>query len=618
MGQLEEESTRMKEQSTAKERDKAADELKGMKLTQEANKRSSPMASGKVADIHTELAAVKDALTGAIEELKNKERYIESLKIEVGKAKELEVKLAEKEASFCKLKEELIKVQSFESEAMDLLSEGKKRIHELEEEFEKGKESEKKIYDAFVAQTKEFEQTKVSLEESRQEIKSLLENLEKLEGSSEAASQSSVGDDHSLIDSLESELQLAKENLARAVEDEKVSSLKAKSLAEEVSLLKNELKSTAEAEENNKKAMDGLALALKEVITEANQTKEKLSSTKDELEKTKGEVENLKVKLKNVEEKYNEAKKEADRFKNTSERLRLEAEETLLAWNGKETGFVQCIKKAEYERNAAQEQSKTLLESLKEAENMYNKAKEENKKLRDIVKQAINEASVAKEAASIAREENSQLKDALSKKDEALNFLSQENENLKINEAAAFDNIRELKLLFCEATATTTTKEWETDEQDQGKKQKPLSSADKEHKDDKEHTKKPKHHKSSSTCLSLKFPHYKHKEAEEEPKIPLKESDEDSDSDCSDPLRGSIFDVAETPNAAAVATHQRKKSSSFLTDDETINGEDFDHLDTGHFDDEGDRSTRKKRALLRRFGDLIRGRSFPKKEQPLE
>ena len=113
------------------------------------------------------------------------------------------------------------------------------------------------------------------------------------------------------------------------------------------------------------------------------------------------------------------------------------------------------------------------------------------------------------------------------------------------------------------------------------------------------------------------FP-YKHKDAEEEHKIPLKESDEDSDSDYSDPLRGSIFDVAETPNSAAVATHQRKKSFSLLTDDEAMNNEDFDHLDTCHFDEESDRNTRKKRALLRRFADLIRRRSFHKKEQHLE
>lgn len=209
------------------ERDKVIDDLKEMKLTEDDqdNKRCIAMASGKVADIHTELTAVKDSLTAAVEELKNKDRCIETLKIELGKADELEARLSEKEAEFCNLKEELVKVQSFESEAMELLSEGKKRIHELKEEVEKRKASEKKIYDSFVAQTKEFEQTKAELEEARQEVKSLHENME---NSSEAASQSSVGDNHSLMDShclsLESELQMVKESLARALEDEKVSS----------------------------------------------------------------------------------------------------------------------------------------------------------------------------------------------------------------------------------------------------------------------------------------------------------------------------------------------------------------------------------------------------------
>ncbi|XP_017621459.2 putative WEB family protein At1g65010, chloroplastic [Gossypium arboreum] len=559
----------------------------GMKLSEDVNQRYTSMASGKVADIHTEL--------------KNKERYIQSLKTELGKAKELEVKLAEKEASFRKLKQELVKSRLFESEAMNLLSQGKKRIQELEEEIERRKESEKKMHDSFVAQSKEHKQTQISLERSKQEIKLLLENLDKSEGSSEVASQSSVGDDH--LDRHEFELQLTKANSARALEDERASSLKAKKLAEEVKSLKSQLRSTIEAEENNQKAMDDLALALKEVKSEANETKEKHCLTIQELEKSKEEVKNLKLQLKKVEEQYMEAKEAADRFNNTSERLRLEAEETLLGWNGKEKGFVECIRKAEDERNAAHEENKALLEALEESKNMYKIAKEENQKLRDIMKQAINEASVAKEAANIAREENSQLKDTIAKKEEALNILSQENESLKINEAAAVENIRDLKLLFCEAN-------WETeDHHEQATKQKPVNTSSAE----KDHSKKVKrYHERSSGPLSLTFP--------------VRASDEDSSSDYSDdPLKGSIFDVAETPKSApaagstpSVGTHQRKKSSSVLTDDEGMNGEEFEGIDTSHFDEEGDRSTRKKKALLRRFGDLIRRKNIPKKEQPLD
>ncbi|XP_012456620.1 nuclear matrix constituent protein 1a [Gossypium raimondii] len=370
----------------------------------------------------------------------NKEEEIESLKMEVGKNEE-----SDKEASFNKMKDESGMVKSSESDPTESLSEDQQRIHQLSEQIKERQESEKKIYDSYVAQSKEFEQAKVSLEHSKNQINSLLENLQKWEHPSNVSFQTSLGNDH--LKRLELELQFTKEKLVRAQEDEQASSLRAKNLTEEVNFLKSEMKFIADAEENNKKAMDDLALALKEVITEANEAKNKLSATQFELEKTKGLVENLKMKLKMVEGKYNEAKKEADRYKNTSERLRIEAEESLMAWNTREIGFVDCIRKAEDERNAAKDESKALLESLEEAENMNKKAKEENQKLRDIMKQAINEANVAKEAANIAREENSQLKDSIAKKDEALNFLSQENETLKINEAAACEMIKELKQL---------------------------------------------------------------------------------------------------------------------------------------------------------------------------
>ncbi|PPE01526.1 hypothetical protein GOBAR_DD01455 [Gossypium barbadense] len=350
----------------------------------------------------------------------NKEKEIESLKMEVGKNE-----VSDKEASFNKMKDESGMVKSSESDPTESLSEDQQRIHQLSEQIKERKESEKKIYDSYVAQSKEFEQEKVSLEHSKNQINSLLENMQKWEHPSNVSFQTSMENDH--LKRLELELQFTKEKLVRAQEDEQASSLRAKNLTEEVNFLKT--------------------LALKEVITEANEAKNKLSATQFELEKTKGLVENLKMKLKMVEGKYNEAKKEADRYKNTSERLRIEAEESLMAWNTREIGFVDCIRKAEDERNAAKDESKALLESLEEAENMNKKAKEENQKLRDIMKQAINEANVAKEAANIAREENSQLKDSIAKKDEALNFLSQENETLKINEAAACEMIKELKQL---------------------------------------------------------------------------------------------------------------------------------------------------------------------------
>lgn len=564
---LEEDSARTKVSSSAID-----------KLIEE-NERSS----WKIGDLYMELASVKHSLSGAVEELKKNEMYIEYLKIELGKAKELEVKSVEKEASFCTLEKELKKVQSFGPEAMGSVSEGKKRIHELEEEIKKRKESEKKICDSYVAQTKEFERTKVSLEESRHVITSLCENLEKMEGnSSEAASQSSVEDDHSLMDGPESELQSTKKSLVRAQEKERAALLKANILTQEVNLLKYELKSSREAEENNLKAMDDLAFALKEVRMEANEAKEDLSLTKYELEKSREEVELLKMILINIELMYNEAKAEADVFKNTSERLKLEAEESM-ACNMKETGFVDCIKKLEDERNAAQEENKSLLESLKEAQNMYRKDMEENQKFRGSKKQAKNETNHVTKAVS-------------NKKYEASSFHSQGNENPKIKEATKFKLIRGWKLLFCE---------------ERSNKQKPLRSTDQKEQqnDGKEANKKAKQQKSGTPCFNLKFP-LKSKDAEEDIENLIEDSDGESDSELFDPLRGSIFDEAETPKAAPPVATKHRNKPSLAADDESNHGEEFYHIDSSNFDEENNKTTRKKKALLSRFSELIKIRTF--------
>ncbi|GKV18676.1 hypothetical protein SLEP1_g29020 [Rubroshorea leprosula] len=695
LGLAEEEVNKMKERLIAaeEERDRAINILRELKVGGEfsPSKWSTAMTSGKVADVHTELTLVKESLTNASKELKIKEKTIESLRSELRQRKELELKIAEKDCSLRKLRDELNHIKSSETDAINLLSEGMKRIQEMETEIDKGKEAEAKVMDSLAAQTKQFEQTKMSLEESRLEIKSLRQKVKRLEGSVEkngSDSPRSVRADQALrktVENLKSELHFAKENLACSQEEERKTFLKMKNLLEENNRLKNELKSATEAEETNKKAMDDLALALQEVAMQSNKAKERLSSTEEDLEVAQGEIEQLKMKQKNTKEKCSEAKKEADKWKNTAERLRQEAEESLMAWNGKETGFVGCIKKAEEERNAAQQENTRLIQALRSGQNLLMKAKEENQKLRDILKQAINEANVAKEAAAIAREENYQLKDAFAQKDAALNFLSQESENLKINEAAAFNNIRELKRLLAEATI----KDWKTEDKERGmvskspdpieqyedadeehvhqkddreqeehkddkeqaknkddkeqekhkddkKKERHKDDKDKEqgkHKDEKEQVKKDKlqnsngkeHRRKLSNTINfnlkdLKITHNKHKEGEEQEHKPAGsiDCDEDDSCDCSDPLKGSIFDTAETPKAETTATHQRKKSSSgctFTEEGDHMNSEEFDNLDGAHFDEtEGDRSTRKKRALLRKFGDLIRGRSFHRRE----
>lgn len=378
----------------------------------------------------------------------------------------LEPQLSENnDALLDKLRNEMDTLRTSEANTMDLLSDYKRKVQELEAELDKRRESEANLFDTLVMQTKQLEQNKILLEESKLEIASLEEKLKvgttqtlvKTPGESQVGNFGDDGeegvkkiDEAAELENKKLDLDSGNGTIQEGTEGAEVLTMKVETLLEELNTLKSELKSATVAEENSKKAMDDLAFALKEVATEANQVKAKLTLSQVELEHTKSDAERYRTMLETTEEKYKEllevTRKEADRYKNTAERLRLEAEESLLAWNGKETEFVNCIKRTEEERVVLQKESERVLELLKEAEKKTKVSKEENQKLRDILKQALNEANVAKEAAEIAKAENARLQDSL-------NLLVHENEMLKIHEAASFENIRELKRMLSESSS---------------------------------------------------------------------------------------------------------------------------------------------------------------------
>ncbi|KAL2521681.1 putative WEB family protein [Forsythia ovata] len=470
------------------------------------------------------------------------------------------------------------------------------------------------MIDSLAIQSKEFEETKNELEESKHEITSLRKKIESLENLAEenrnvSANRYNCDSGEEDIKDHESELQSMKENLALAEEGEKQASLKAKS-PHEIELLKNELKLAIEAEEKSAKAMEDLALALKEVATEANQAKEKLNNSQMELVQVRSEAEGLKAMVQSTKERYrtllDEAKQEAELYRNAADRLKLEAEESLLAWNGKEMGFIGCIKRSEEEKATVQRECTKLRESLKAAEHTSMVAREETFKLRDILKQAINEANAAKVAAGIAMDENSQLKDCLSEKDDALLFLTRENERLRINEAAARENMKEYKKLL--STASTELK---IEDKEQYIMLKPPDSMDHEHGDE-----------NMNRTFSFNLEDLKFMNDLED----AFEKDLDEDPEKAEALKGSIFDAnAETPKAEprtpqSASSHRRLYSSPFTDDGGTPNLEDFDHLDIPHDDPDSDRNShRRRRTMFRRVGDLLMiRRSFHKKEPSTE
>ncbi|XP_074559521.1 uncharacterized protein LOC141815478 isoform X2 [Curcuma longa] len=341
------------------------------------------------------------------------------------------VRASDLQHQFSKLQEELDKEKEEKARAMQELTDMKRsasqkitgeselKVEVLEKEVQKAKESERKMLESLVSQTKLLEQIKISLEEAKLENRSLRESDKSLERVKYFGSRSLRHFEKHLFGS----------DASRSGTEEA-----------EVRTLRNELRLSTEAEAKSKVAMDGLASALKEVSAEANQVKEKLKVTESEFERVRADSESLKTSLRSMEEKFQAASEE-------SERLKSELDESIAAWNMKENGFINCIKIYEEEITELKAKNDKLFESQRTA-------REENANLRDILKQAVNEASVVKESLEIARKENSQLKDQVSEKDNKLQGLKQEYECLKVSEAAATDSVTELKSLLAATSAT--------------------------------------------------------------------------------------------------------------------------------------------------------------------
>lgn len=582
MGQLEQELKWAKDRIFVVEEEKkrALNDMEAAKrVANEANmKVNESLSPKKVGELITEIGNLKELLSSSKEELKMKDRDIESLRKEHEKAKQFEVKLREKDSILNKLKEELNRVKASEALAMNQLCSCTQKVEELEDEVHRCKVSEAKMLDSLKSQTKQLEEAKVEAEESKLKIASLNQKVALLDASVQQNEKYFNEPDRKENDYGPAETRSSKPG------------------PNEIGLLRKELRLALKAEEKSKKALDDLASILKEVATESNQAKEKLRVTELDLENVKAEAEQLKQMVRSTEERYekllDEAKKEAEMHRNTADRLRLEAEETLLAWNGKEMGFVSCIKRSEEEKAIVQHENNRLRESLKAAEHMTRAAREESYKLRDILKQAINEANAAKAAAGIASDENSQLKDCLVEKDEALHFVTQENERLRISEAAAYENIKEFKRLLSKSSKKF-------------KSQDMLKSPSLIVENHENHDVQKVRKTFSFNLQELNL----YNDSVSDKKI------EDKDPEKADALKGTIFDSDASPRSEAhvpkPVAHHRRESSVFTDDEETTNSEDLDHLESSNCDDsDSDRNQTKRKTVFRRVGDLIKRKSF--------
>ncbi|XP_072980100.1 uncharacterized protein [Typha angustifolia] len=436
-----------------------------------------------------------------------------------------ELKKAKEEKSQAQQELEEMKWTIFSNRSiLENSTKSKTKVEILEDELKKARESEKKMLESLTTQTKQLEQTKISLEEAKLEIRSLHECIE----ISEATSNDTHNQDN-------------------------------------IGLLKSELKLALEAEEKSKKAMDDLASALKEVTTESSSVKERIAMNQLELESMRVETDQLKTLLKQKDAKLRAISDERNR-------LRLEAEESFTAWREKESGFIKCMESSEDEINNVKQENFRLIDSQRAA-------REEISKLRDILKQAINEANVVKEALHIARNENSQLKDMVAEKDNDLKNIKQEFECLKVSEAAALDSVKELQSLLVATSSMDLSRTTIAIESESPRPPKP-SVVD---------------HGASEKMIKSTF------DKESRNRYARRHSFGDSER-----FEGSIFDMIGSPE------HKDEKQSLALASKNHAKTLIVDELDCS--DQAWDSPTRqkKKRQILRKFGEILRRGSLLK------
>ncbi|CAM0904400.1 unnamed protein product [Alopecurus aequalis] len=326
----------------------------------------------------------------------------------------------EEKARVAQLEEDLTTEREEKARAVQELDElrrdanGAEKVQLLEREVEKAKESERKMLESMIYQTKQLEQTKISLEEAKLEMATLQQSNRSLEAAAPGTWRG-------------------------VMEQRSVKDFMFGGADEEVRGLRAELRTAMQAEEKSRKALDDLSVALSDVTMEAKQVKRWLADTQAELEAANAEVGRLRGELAATETRLRE-----------QQRCRLEAEESAAAWSDKERVFLECVRAAEDEVNLARQENTKLVESQRVI-------RDENARLRDILKQAVGEANVVKESLELARVENARLNDVVDEKEGALQSLRQEYECIKVSEAAAQGSLRELNSLLAATTTACST-----------------------------------------------------------------------------------------------------------------------------------------------------------------
>ncbi|KAI3471313.1 hypothetical protein Pfo_027976 [Paulownia fortunei] len=438
----------------------------------------------KVEALSAELVHLKSVLDSRVEmEANENNKFVSELKLEIDylrqeleKAKTLEEKLAEKEATLEQLNVDLEAAKMAESYARSLVDELHERVEELASHAEQAKRLERSASESLESVMKQLEGSNDSLHDAESEIAAFKEKVGLLEISigrqkrdldeSERCLELAKEEASEMVkkvESLVSELETVKEEKTQSLNNEKLAAASVQTLLEEKNKLINELGTSRDEEEKTKKALESLASALHEVSSEARDAKEKLLSIQVEHENYETQIEDLKLILKATNEKHesmlDDAKQEIDALTNSIEQSKHDYQNLKAEWEQKELHLMNSMKNSEEENSSMENEINRLVNLLKMSEEEACATREEEDRWKHSFKEAESEVIYLKEVLGEAKAESMRLKEGLMDRENELQNILQENEELRKREVASLKKVEELSKLLEEALAKKQEKE---------------------------------------------------------------------------------------------------------------------------------------------------------------
>ncbi|RWW45196.1 hypothetical protein BHE74_00048977, partial [Ensete ventricosum] len=404
----------------------------------------------------------------AADTIKKLDAEVTNLKFELERAKTAQEKLVQMEALVEKLQLEMIDARKGELDVAQLVDEWRKKAEMLKIDLEEAYQSEKSASDSLAAMMEKLEASKSLFDDAESEISTLRGTIKSLEievakqkiDLEESDRQLDLTQQDALnigktIELLKLELHNLEEEKLQAINSEKVTASKIKSLIEENNKLMDDLKNSKDEEAKAKKAIEDLASALQAMSIEAREKDERLLKTQTEIEESQADIEQLNIALRNTKERYevmlDEARYEVVCLKKILERFETEASNTNNEWDEKEFSFVNTIKELEEETVTLKVEMSKMVDLQKLANQKTLVVKEDVSEMLTKLRLVESGTNSAYKEAEASKYESLQLKETLLDMENELQSITQENDDLCIQEAAATHKVRELSAALKQA-----------------------------------------------------------------------------------------------------------------------------------------------------------------------